>query len=192
MTTKAARGLENLEKLSSLSQSKMFLGREFLTWLWFQAESKADRFKLPGGEKGHYWVDDRVVLESPQSKAHVNSLRGGIPSESAEAAAALETGKTVREMKIGWDIAGVGAFSAVLRASDLSPHALKLPSAVVGDADSELQNRVRLMRLALDVIDTLYATFLAERIADGWENKRVQDIRGWIRGRRKDRGDTLH
>ena len=61
--------IAHVEQLTTLSKAKGFLGREFLTWLWYVAETSKETltFEVPGREDGlelDIWVDDRIVLEA--------------------------------------------------------------------------------------------------------------------------------
>src|SRR5262249_10437759 len=110
---------EQVEHLTNLSKAKGFLGREFLTWLWYMAETYEDHLTTsgPSGEEIAFdiWVDDRLVLEATGGSAssHENVMKGGDPSQSYEAAAALGTGKTVKELKLGINAKGYGEFTAI-------------------------------------------------------------------------------
>ena len=48
----------------TLGRSKSFLGREFLTWLWYLAETMQERLRLEVSGRTleiDLWVDDRLV-----------------------------------------------------------------------------------------------------------------------------------
>lgn len=189
--------VEHLDKLSALSQAKAFLGREFLTWLWCRSEEKDRPFKLASGETFQVWIDDKVVLESPSAHAHVNTLRGGSPSQSLEASAALLTGKSVREVKIGMNIEGIGEFFASLQCTDLSPRSLRLPGipGYTEDEDAEASHvalRLQLTRLFLDGMDKLFTEFMEQRVQKAWEEQGLHDIRKWIKTRQQKESDLLH
>jgi recombination associated protein RdgC len=198
---------ELITQLRTLASAKAFLGREFLTWLWYTAETTTERLKVPGpaGEPGakkakdlelDLWVDDRLALAS---EAHRNVMKGGDASHSREAAAFLATGKTVRELKLGLNIKDVGEFTAVLNADDLNPRALKLPAPGKDDgapknADTlPLVHRLKLMAVFCAALDGLFAHFLAERCAPEWEEGGLAAMRGWIKKRQKaGESATLH
>lgn len=197
---------EHLDALANVSKAKTFLGREFLTWLWFTSESARGWRTLTHPRRVtkvefDLWIDDRMVLEA-QSRvpalAHQSVMKGGDPSHSREAAAALAVGKIVRELKLGLNIKGVGEFFAVLGSEDLSPRSLKLPMPTndQGDAQKTAQPLgVRLQHLDLFVVilDHLFATFLSERTSDHWESKTLQDIRDWVQSRqRNEESGRLH
>lgn len=191
---------EHVDHLTTISKAKGFLGREFLTWLWYSAETSRESLRLEADGKKHefdLWVDDRVVLEASGSVTQQSVMKGGDPSQTREAGAALATGKTVRELKIGLNVKGQGEFTAILSADDLSPRSLKLPNPNGDGASSAdelpIATRLRHMDLFVALLDALFLSFLAARTADDWEKKGVSDIRSWIKTRQKG-GDsgTLH
>ena len=182
------------ERLNQISKTKTFLGREFLTWLWYFIDSKLGdslMVKVKGQTKSievSLWVDDKIVLDCNSGMGHRHVMRGGDPSQSLEASIALATGKTVREVKIGMNILGVGDFSAILNASDLSPRSIQLPGDDdLGEKEENAflpaHQRIKQISLFLAVIDNLFAIFINERISDSWLNDAQNDIKKWIVGR---------
>jgi hypothetical protein len=182
--------IEHVDQLTSLSKVKGFLGREFLTWLWFTAETTKERLRLAGA-KGQgelevdLWIDDRIVLDGASGHAHQNVMKGGTPSHSREAAASLATGKTVREMKLGVGVKNAGEYSAILHCDDLNRRSLRLPGldGEAAKAEVPLAARLKAIELFLAVLDGLFARFLAERSASDWDKTGLQEMRSWIRTR---------
>lgn len=197
---------EHLDMLTNVAKAKTFLGREFLTWLWFTAETRREPKTLPHPRLGttltyDLWIDDRMVLEAVARMAalsHQSVMKGGDPSHSREAAAALAAGKIVRELKIGLNIRGLGEFSAVLASDDLSPRALKLPNSKGSAAQSEgeslpLAVRIQHMEIFLAALDQLFALFLESRTSERWEEGELLEIRQWIKARQSEQeSGTLH
>ncbi len=193
----------HIEQLTTLSKAKGFLGREFLTWLWYVAETSKETLNLevPGRDDAlelDLWVDDRIVLEGTSSQSHQNVMKGGDPSQSREAEAALSTGKTVREMKLGLNLKGAGEFTAILNCDDLNPRSLKLPQRdkSEGAAPSEdlpVVQRLRHLEVYMAALDALFTRFLALRVEDEWEKGGLADMRGWIK-KRQSKADsaTIH
>lgn len=186
-----------LEKLGTLTKTKAFLGKEFLVWLWFQAESSKESFlvqrsKVKGDLSFHFWIDDRIFLQPFDKQGHENLLRGGDPSQSEEAATSLASGMVIKELKLGMNISGVGDFTAVLNADDLNPKSLQVPGDQSGmwDSGEELDQstviltRIHQMECFTDALDFLFAEFLQERTKGDWESRSIKAIRAWISSRR--------
>jgi hypothetical protein len=191
-----SNGLEHVEHLTNLSKAKGFLGREFLTWLWYLIETNDESLTVPGRGQDplefDLWIDDRIVLEATAGNSHQNVMKGGDPSQSHEASAALFTGKTVREMKIGVNAKGYGEMTAVLNCDDLNPRGLKLPKP---DADGAAQAapdelpivaRLKCTETFLAILDGLFQRFLSQRTADVWQADSIPAMREWIKKRQKD------
>jgi recombination associated protein RdgC len=196
---------EYIEQLTSLTKAKAFLGREFLTWLWFTAETTRDLLVLQVDGQSlevDLWVDDRLVLEGTAAMSHRNVMKGGNPSHSREAAASLTTGKTVREMKLGLRIKDAGEYTAVLSCDDLNPRSLKLPAPETVDGTEggaqaaralPLAERLQATTMFAGVLDALFACFLAQRVGTAWETSVLSDMREWIRQRQsKHESGSLH
>jgi hypothetical protein len=202
----ATQSIEQLTEISALSKAKGFLAREFLLWLWWRSEGGQFEVSVrhPSGKgqlKGTIWIDDRIVLESPQGRIHEHIMKGGTPAQSIEAAAALSSGKTVSEIRLGLAVEGVGEFRAILDGDELTPRSLKLPDDDDARGDVERQTKklgmpllVRLdhTRLFTGFIDKLFAVFLEERTSSEWTTKGVDGLRKWIKSLRTAASDSLH
>ncbi len=194
----------HLDELMTLGRSKSFLGREFLTWLWYLAETMQERLRLEVSGRTleiDLWVDDRLVLEGNAAMSHQNVMKGGDPSHSQEASASLATGKTVREMKLGLRVKDGGEYSAVLGCEDLSPRALKLPSPEPqegqdGDpkaAALPLADRLTATATFVGILDALFDRFRSARVDQEWDRTVVKEMREWIKRRQGKQGsDILH
>lgn len=194
MTEEKNKEKEYLERLHTTSQTKAFLGGEFLIWIWYQSETqKKDRIvDINSVGKIHYnfWIDDRIILESTGSETHSNTLKGGVPSQSVEATAALKSGKSVKEIKLGITVREAGDFSTVLNSQDLTPKSIKLPDikkeSQVEDEDMEsalLSHRLIQTEMIVSILDQLFSEFLRIRMDKSWETKDSHTIREWIKNR---------
>lgn len=172
-----------------ITQAKAFLSSEFLLWLWHLSESSANPLQLRLLAQGQsllvkLWIEDRLVLESDEAKAHLQTLRGGEPSRSREAETALQTGKNVKEMRLGLHIDPYGDFLVLLAAKDLSPKGISIPQAQGGDDSRNsgigLAYRLKMLDLLVDSLDSLFALFLEERTDKSrWQAKR-QELDIWV------------
>src|SRR5262245_9766039 len=118
MAKSTAADIAHLEVLATIPKTKAFLGREFLTWLWWHVETTETEHTVADPSSGKRlafdaWIDDRLVLEAGHGLSHEDVLKGGDPSRSDEASAGIASGKTVKELKLGLHIHGVGDYSAV-------------------------------------------------------------------------------
>lgn len=188
---------EHFRKIANLTQAKVFLGREFLTWIWYLAEEQSKlEIELPHSDKKfsiELWIDDRILLESSGGTSHENLIKGGSPSHSQEATAALWEGKTVKDLKLGIRIDGIGDFIANLNCTHLVPKTLQLPVAENEESEIDtLTSRIRNTNLYLNILDGLFLMFVKERTDKRWEDTGAQKIQLWIKNRSKKTGDLLH
>lgn len=194
---------EHVEYLSSVSESKHFLGREFLTWLWYVAETQGRPEALVHPDTGEQltidlWIDDRIVLEAHSGSVHENVMKGGDPSQSGEGAVALQQGMLVKELKLGVRVDDWGDFQCTLPADDLNPRSLKLPQTDdpdKGAAEAEelpLLGRIKATETFIAVLDGMFSRFLDQRLASGWESETLADMKKWIRAKAEESARTVH
>lgn len=167
-----------LESLRYLQTNQSFLGREFLTWLWYYTEAGQHEVNL--GELGIYklFVDDRLVLTSSSGSAHEQSLKGGTPAYAAEALVALQQGKLVQEAKfILQDKEQQWMWT--MRAEDLALRGVRLPSVQAPDASTHMQSRISNTQLLLDVVESLFKMYLDLRLSNQFSDE-LRRIQNWM------------
>jgi hypothetical protein len=205
MSSNTAPSTEHIEHLTTLTRAKGFLGREFLTWLWYVSETSSESYTVRDEGSGKdlvfdLWIDDRLVLESTSAQMHENVMKGGDPSQSHEAAAALTTGKTVKEMRLGVNVKNIGEFTAILNGEDLNPRSLKLPNPNKDDSSSNgddlpIVARLRYTDTFMAVLDGLFSRFLALRTEEHWQTASLMSMRDWVKKRSTafgNKADSLH
>jgi hypothetical protein len=184
------------EELSTTTSHKAFLGQEFLTWLWFFAETEAGEFEIKTENrksiKSRVWLEDRVSLSTKVGLSHDHVIKGGNPSTCQEAGLALRLGKTVQELRIGLELEDLGSYSLVLNAADLSPRSIVLPEPQEDNEESPLEQRLDAISLLSLGLNSLTKKFLSERAEKVWDNNRLESIRTWIKTRSKGRDGVIH
>ena len=187
---------EHIDRLNSVVRAKGFVGREFLTWVWYVAENQREGLAVTARDGKtelafDLWIGDRLVLEASSGLSLEHAIKGGDPSQSREAHLALANGKTVRDLKIVVAIKGYGEFSTVLRGDDLNPRSLKLPKpddggegvSAAGKDDLPLALRIKQTEAFLSVLDGLFSKFLMARSSEDWEKRDLKAIQTWIEER---------
>ena len=100
---KAKKEIKSSEKGAAAGQEQAFLGRDFLTWLWFRCESEGGEFDLGGRDGGGQtavMVEDALALVSVDEDGSVMTLRKGSPTARPEAANALAAGMTLKKARL--------------------------------------------------------------------------------------------
>lgn len=187
-SSKEHEQLESLKPWLDMMQAKSFLAGDFLLWIWYFAESKENPVELEMPQRGgkvlvKIWVEDRLVLESLDSKAHSHTLKGGEPSRSSEAESALRSGKSVKELRIGLHIDPYGDFLVLLNSKDLSPRSVTLPGKDSEGSRLSLAYRLQMTDILIEALDALFALFLTKRTEEEWRRTNYPAIQEWIKNR---------
>lgn len=155
-----------------------FLGREFLTWLWYRSELQEGLFTI-ADKQIEVWFDARMTLEALGDIKEQNVIKSESPTETEEARASLQAGKFVKEARLRV-IQDQKQWTTTLKADDLSLHGLKIPALLAKEDDDQLYERFYLLEEAEDIFNDLFAGFLELRLEDERWAPEVADIREWI------------
>lgn len=166
------------EEIKFLQNNKHFLGREFLTWLWFKTETTAKTIKHNDYGKFELIVDDKIVLSSNSSTVKENSLKGGTPAFSKEAGNALLSGKMAQELRFILQNQESQWFFT-LNANDLNVKNLKCPHIPAEDSTSYFIQRISLIRLVNDLVDTLLKEYLVLKMSAQLEQE-IENLQDWM------------
>jgi hypothetical protein len=158
---------EKIEKLKFLQTNRSFLGREFLTWLWYWLETRNHVVDLPGQDPFHLYIDDKIVLSSASGPVREHSMRGGTPAIATEAKTALRAGKLVTEASFIMKQSNL-QWTWSLKSDDFCLRNIKLPLVSAEEADSYLHRRLSHLDLLTELQSHLYATFLKLRFSRGF------------------------
>mgnify|MGYP006274597077 CR=1 FL=1 len=175
-------GLAGLNVSPSLTDNQVSgtLGRDFLTWLWwYQDENEG---KLPKSQLGEFGflVDGPLVFVAEGPGAHESAIRKGLPTLSAEAKAALEVGKKLKQAKLVVS-RGNEMWNATLDADTFAFRSLRLPDGEALDPDSTFLERVTNLHIFQALVYALLQKFIAS-MSDADEAARVADsAKAWVR-----------
>lgn len=166
-------------------REKAFLGREFLTWLWFKSDQTGGIIQIPGKKPIQALFLDRMTLdlsdvETPQTV----SIKGEY-SELREGLAALREGKKIEEARISLK-ADENEFTMVLKGTWFSFGSFKTPPILPPDErDSEMEaegnflEKISLVEEGMNIVDELFEYFVKLRISEAWDTVEVPAIRKW-------------
>lgn len=158
-------------------------GHDFMTWLWFMAETHPDKVPLADGGKVGVMLEGPLTLVMEGGGAHETSLRKGNPLVSAEAKACLAAGKKLRKATVNL-VAGEQVWRFGFDAESFAVRGLK-PAASEGASDpvGRFQDRMVQVETVKDLLLGLYGAFLKVRASGpDWEAT-VKEMRTWIRDR---------
>ncbi len=166
------------EDLNFLKINRSFLGREFLTWLWFKSETQNHKIKVTQLGEFQFFIDDRIVLCSASGSVRENSLKGGSPGYAQEASAALIAGKMLQEAKFVLQNQQ-SHWSFCLCADDLSLKNIRLPAVGQGDSQEHILGRLELAGTLNEIIEQLYKEYMDLRMSSDF-TKEAALIQQWL------------
>lgn len=168
---------------------KDYLGNEMLLWLWHRTETAEGLVNIKLRERDTeiaLVIDRSLDMDCAWGVSGKQTLRGEAPTQLAEAAEALLGGKWPR--KAGLMLSdGEHQWELTLQADQFSVNSAALPPLEDVDSPRQLiESRLELTTLLAEVIDGLFAAFLAERLSNAWPAQR-DAMRDWIVKRRRRR-----
>ncbi|MBI4799701.1 MAG: hypothetical protein HY794_13445 [Desulfarculus sp.] len=165
----------------ALVNEKLFLGQEFLTWLWHASE-ELGHLDLPGGRQVEVLLGGHLVLGPLQGQEGTRVTVKGREASLAEARRALQRGKLVESLRLGLILDGEEYWLS-LDAAHLGIKGLRLPLVAPAQGGEGLEGlaleRLALIESAVRAVEELFGLYLAQRL----ECKGLpQDMRAWAAG----------
>jgi len=165
-------------------REKAFLGREFLTWLWFKSEQTGGRIELPGQKVIEIIFLDRMTLDLSDAETPQTVSLKGEQSELREGLAALKEGKKIEEARISLR-SGNNDFTLVAKATWFSFGSFRTPRVLPPEESEEgvagaFLEKVSLIEEGMDALDSLFEYFVKLRISDDWETTELPAFRHWV------------
>ncbi len=165
---------------------KSFLGREFLTWLWFKSEKTGGTIEISGGKFVEVLFLDRMTLDLAGADTPQTVSLKGEHSGLREGMAALREGKKIEEARVSVR-AGDNTFTMLLKGTWFSFGAFRTPPVLPqGEADPDEGPEARFLEKAalieegMEIVDSLFEHFVKLRISDQWESTELPEMRKWI------------
>lgn len=160
-----------------------FLGREFLTWLWFKSEENPNGLvPLPQQDPISIEVGERIRLEAGDGEYRESLAVQGSHSEHQEARLGLRQGKTPEELHLKLSRGGL-EWRLTLKATTFEVKGLRTNAALPPeDEDDEARffDRMAQVEEITDILDGLFANFLRLRLSPAWEGEEVPRLRAWL------------
>ena len=159
------------------------LGRNFLTWLWQYQEDHNGA--LPPSKLGDFsfLLDGPLAFVAEGAGAFETSVKKGLPTISAEAKAALTTGKKLKSAKIIIARSEGDEWSFTLDADEFIFRGMKLPEGEALDPISIFEERMTNIFIVQSVFFGLYQKFLAEMTDENKAKEYQQKAREWVKNR---------
>jgi len=164
-----------------------FLGREFLTWLWFKSEERNGSISIPGAGDITLSFLRRLILESGEGDYSETILCTGFRTDLKEGKTALREGKKIKEARIRLGM-GSDDWEFTFKADAFLFQSMKLPTAPAyaeeeeQDREGRLLDRIAMTERAVETMERLFSLFLERRTAPQWRSEEIPRITRWVEG----------
>jgi recombination associated protein RdgC len=172
-----------LAKNNESAEGASFIGREFLTWLWFKSEERNGRIALTNAEEVELHFMKRVVLGSGEGEYSQSVVCSGIHAELKEGKEAIRQGKKVKEAGIKLT-SNQNEWEFTFKADTFQFQSLKPPvmdwQETQEDPSGNILERIYLIENAVKTVDSLYESFLQIRYSPQWEESEMKLLAKWL------------
>jgi len=165
-----------------LWREKVFLGREFLTWLWITSEINGNLLNLEPQGEVELWFENRLTLESGEGAGLAAVICRDPEAKWAEAFAAIREGKQITRGRLRI-LTEDKEWGLTLNADTLTPQAVRFPKSLVEAEDQAADlflERTALLRELVALIETLCRRFLELRLTDAWAVEELPRLNKWL------------
>ncbi len=162
-----------------------FLGREFLTWLWFKSEERNGNISIPGTGDIEVFFLRRLVLESGEGDYSETILCKGFRTDLKEGKTALREGKKIKEARIRLSIDS-DEWEFTFKADTFLFQSMKLPDAPAyadeeaTDREGRLLDRISMTERTVETMEKLFSLFLTKRTSPEWKSEEIPRIAKWV------------
>lgn len=162
----------------------IFVGQEFLTWLWFLSETNPDFLSSIHREITDFRIGNRIVLENRYGDDRIETLTiKGDTAGLEEGKVALLKGAIVTEMQIIL-ISGEYEWKFLIKGENTGLFNLKTPDASGVQNKEELEGavieKIFLIQKCHEMMDEVFTVFLKKRISDEWKTD-IKKINEWVK-----------
>ena len=171
--------LPELQLTEKVVDDETIPARDFLTWLWFFAETTGG--KLDNSR----FSDFELMVAGPMTLAFFMSAQGatettvkkGLPEKSVEAKAALSSGKKLRKASV--TIArGEDVWTTTFDADKFAFTGLRLPDGEAMEEHSKFDERIQNLYVFQEVFFEYFKEYVKFVTADDWEEKE-KELKRW-------------
>lgn len=171
-----------MQLLDRVKQTE-FLGREFLLWLWFRAETDRGIFDLGEQGKAEVWFDGRIILQSESDRGVDTITCAGEAAYMREARVALSEDKEITRAAIKLAL-GEDEFAFVLDSTWMNFRSFKAPRVMQdqdADPDGLFYEKIFLIEKAVSAMNEIFAAFIRLRASSEWADTEGPALIKWIR-----------
>lgn len=158
-----------------------FLGEEFLTWLWFQFETKGGDFTLPGGRAVGVAIDDLLVFAAGGEDETTQTMRRGLPTRAPESREALRQGHRLAKVRL-LIAEGPRQWTVTVDGATMLLGSVKLPEDAeeCECAEDRTADRAANWLALRAIVDGLFAKFMRLRAGPDWLQREAVAMGEWM------------
>ncbi len=169
--------------LALAERENTILGQDFLTWLWHVTEARGGVFTDRDGREFHLRLEERLSVQGGDGEGLESASVKSPSGELTEARSGLRSGKKVNRAQLRFE-RDPEAWQVTLKDSDFALSGLKTPKIEKPESDDEdpdarVLEKIFLIEQCLELLDGVYAEFLAVRLSSKWAEE-AQTVRVWI------------
>ena len=161
-----------------------FIGNEFLTWLWFVIDSDTEQFSDNSKTPFLVEIGNRIIFEKIIDDNTIETI--SIKGDNAgleEGLLAIKKGSVVTELSLKLTyIEQVWNFN--IKGETYNFTSFKHPETEKiekkEDMEGALLEKVYLYGKAVELMDSVFNTFIRLRISEKWNNETIGEIKNWI------------
>jgi hypothetical protein len=167
-------------KQSNFELNYEFIGREFLTWLWWASEVNGGKIPCTIDKSGDLLrveLTNSLMIESAGNVNEATTVKADGPGQTEEARTALRVGKKVAKCRLSLDY-GAWHFECNLD-SYLTISGARLPYLLAVDDPRNIDERLRLLGNLELIVYKTFANFINIRTGPEWD-KHEDALREWV------------
>lgn len=192
-----AANLAGSDAVAAQIRDNQWLGWDFLLWLLQRGVTGEGEFSVsrPGhfgnGERFSAWIDDRIQFQGGSEEGSIQKVSvSGSQDSYLEAISALKGGKRITSATICME-KDENPWKLTLKGETFGFASLKCPQVRIekdatvdqmSEREAVFYERMFLLEQGVQLFDSLFASFLTERLTDAW-GARLQAIQAWLDGK---------
>ena len=192
-----AANLAGSDAVAAQIRDNQWLGWDFMLWLLQRGVNEEGEFSVcrPGnldaGERFSAWIDDRIQFQGGSEEGSIQKVSvSGSQDSYLEAISALKGGKRITSATICME-KDENPWKLTLKGETFGFASFKCPQVRIerdatvdqmSEREAVFYERMFLLEQGFQLFDSLFATFLNERLNDAW-GTRLQAIQAWLDGK---------
>jgi hypothetical protein len=181
----------------ALISDNQWLGWEFMLWLLQRGVNGEGEFSVcrPGhftpGEPFSAWIDDRIQFQGGGEEGGIQRVTvSGSQDSYLEAISALKGGKRITSATVCIE-KDENPWKLTLKGETFGFSSFKCPQVRIekdatvdqmSEREAVFFERMFLMEQGMQLFDSLFLSFLKERLSDAWGG-RLQSVQAWLEGK---------